>query len=127
MPWGLAVGSGQQDPKAGDVGKACPHLLARHHPFVTVEHGNGGERSEIRPGLGLAEKLTPNLRTGEERPKPTLFLSFCARTEQGRTCPPDADRVDRATDAGPLELFVDDELHDRIGVEPTGLDRKSTR
>ena len=62
----VGVGAGQEHAPARRVGQGRPHLLAVHHPLVTVAHRPGGEPGHVGSRPGLAEELAPDLLAREQ-------------------------------------------------------------
>ena len=114
------VGAGEEDPELRFLGPRRPDLLAGDDPLVAVEHGPGGERGEVTPGLGLAEQLAPELVAREHRAEVPLLLLLGAGEQQGGTGPADADLVVDGTDAGAVEFLVDDQLVFGVRIEAPG-------
>ena len=72
---GVGVGAAQHVQPVGAVAERGPHLLPVDSPLVTVEHGLGAHRGEVRSRPGLGEALPPHLLDAEDlRQEPSLLL-----------------------------------------------------
>ena len=103
------------------LGAGGPHLLSGDDPLVAVAHRPGAEVGEIAARAGLGEQLAPDLLAGQQREQEPVLLLVGAGVDDGRAGPADADHVGRPLDPGGLQLLVDEDLVDRIGVEAPRL------
>ena len=62
----LGVGPGEQQHVVGHMGQSRPHLGAVDDPPVSVAHGPGAGRSDVRAGLGLAVAQACQSLTGHQ-------------------------------------------------------------
>ena len=125
MPWCLgASGSvrAMRMPNCACAGARRPDLLPVDHPLVAVAHGPGAEVGQVAAGARLAEQLAPDLLAGQQRQQVALLLLLGAGVQDRRARPSRC----RSGSAGGCtsaraQLVVDDQLVDRVGVEPPGL------
>jgi hypothetical protein len=117
---GRRGGAGDEDPEPRVVRQRGPDLLAVHDPLVAVAHRPGAERGQV--GARHPARRTAGTRS----PRPRASASGSAPS--ARRCPragssgrPSRCRSGcRAARPGPAQLVVDDQLVDRVGVEPPG-------
>ena len=116
----VRVRAGDEDPEIAVVGSARPDLRAVHHVGVAVAHGPGGQRGQIRSGVGLAEELAPVLLAAEDWPQvASLLLGGASHEDRGRG-PADTDQVVGPLHACGAQLLVDYELMQAVGLQPPG-------
>lgn len=114
----VGVGAGDEDPVSGVLGERGPDLLTGHHPFVTITNGAGAEIGEVAAGFGFREELAPDVLPRQQSGQIALFLLLGAGVNDGGSGPSDADHVRWTAHTCSTELVVDDQLLDRVGVEP---------
>ena len=94
-------------------------------PFTTHSSPSRTARvpqdGEVGAGAGLAEELAPDLLAGEQREEVALLLLLACRRAGSWPGPADADHVRRPPHPGGRQLLVDEDLVDRVGVEPPRL------
>ena len=100
------------------LGERRPDLLAVDHPLVAVAHGPGAEGGEVGAGAGLAEELAPDLLAGEQREQVALLLLLACRRGRSSGRPSRCRSGSTGAARRPRQLLVDEELVDRVGVEP---------
>jgi hypothetical protein len=70
---GRRVGAREQEAPIGDVGVARPDLVPVDHVLVAVARRGGAQRGQVRPGVGLAEALTPALAAADQAGQEALL------------------------------------------------------
>ena len=75
--------------------------------MVTVSHGRGPKRGKITARIGLAEQLTPHMRTIQNPRQPAALLFFGAAREDRRASPTQTDFAMRHVDTCALKGGID--------------------
>ena len=125
----VGVGAGDEDAELASAGPATSRSSGRSPPTRRrrARPGcRGAARSE--PGAGLAEQLAPDLLAGQQREQVALLLLLACRawTIVGPAQPMPIVFDGRRTPAA-AQLLVDEELVDRVGVEPPRLAASAAR
>ena len=122
VPRRLGVGATHHEAPVAPLGVGGPHLLARHHPLVAVEHGPGLHVGEVRAGVGLGVALAPQLDPPADGVEEPGLLFVCAVGDQGRAQQPFPHDVDPGRSVGPDVLLVPDDLLGHGGAPAAVLD-----
>jgi hypothetical protein len=72
----VAARAGDQETKVGALGPGGPDLLTVDDEVVTVFNRAGAWRRQVRPGVGLAEELAPELDAAEDRLQIPVLLAL---------------------------------------------------
>ncbi len=110
----IRVGASQQEDEVRDLRLRGPHLLPVDDPLVTVEHGRGLQRREVRARVRLAEPLTPRDLALQDLRQELLLLLLGAPLEDRRSDERVTEEISAHRRAGTRELLVQhDVVHDR--------------
>ena len=119
----VGIGAYEQFAVVGDVGASTPDLLAVDDVLIAVALGARAQRSEIRPGAGFREALTPHTVAAQDAGKVERALFVGAFGDQCRARVHHADEVD--TDVRRVGARVFLEVHELLADgEPAAPERR---
>jgi len=114
---GVGIGPGEQVAHVGVLAVGGPHLLAVDDELVTLAASPGPQRRQVASRAGLAEELTPQVRTGADARQEPLSLLVGAELDDRRRGK--RRRPDRSPRPRPGDLLHHDERFQRVGIGAT--------
>src|SRR3954454_23338285 len=111
----ILVGARQQQTPVGDIGVACPDLVAVDDVLVALTRCGGGQRRQVGPRTRLAEALAPPIGAVYHARQEALSYFLASVVAEGD------DQVAEARTRGGArlgDLLVDDDVVDRRQILP---------